>query len=86
MVNHFYRVARVPRSVLEKYREGLLVGSGCADGEVFTAMMQKGYETAKAKAKNYDYLEIQPKALYAPLWSANSSRMKKSLKTSSKIW
>lgn len=67
MVNHFYRVARVPRSVLEKYREGLLVGSGCADGEVFTAMMQKGYETAKAKAKNYDYLEIQPKALYAPL-------------------
>lgn len=67
MINHFYRVARVPRSVLEEYREGLIVGSACADGEVFTAMMQKGYEAAKAKAKNYDYLEIQPKPLYAPL-------------------
>ncbi|SEM39175.1 DNA polymerase-3 subunit alpha [Ligilactobacillus sp. WC1T17] len=68
MVNHFYRVARVPRSVLDEYREGLLVGSACASGEVFTAMMQKGYEAAKAKAKYYDYLEIQPKALYEPLF------------------
>src|SRR5699024_4313780 len=39
----------------------------CASGEVFTAMMQKGYETAKQKARGYDYLEIQPKPLYAPL-------------------
>ena len=30
-------------------------------------MMQKGYEQAKEKAKYYDYLEVQPKALYAPL-------------------
>ena len=56
-----------PRSVLDKYREGLLVGSACADGEVFTAMMQKGYGVAKEKAKYYDYLEVQPKAIYAPL-------------------
>ena len=67
MTKHFYRVARIPRSVLDKYREGLLVGSACADGEVFTAMMQKGYGVAKEKAKYYDYLEVQPKAIYAPL-------------------
>ncbi len=67
MVKYFYRIPRVPRSVLDKYREGLIVGSACADGEVFTAMMQKGYEQAKEKAKYYDYLEVQPKALYAPL-------------------
>ena len=67
MTKYFYRVARIPRSVLNKYREGLLVGSACADGEVFTAMMQKGYGVAKEKAKYYDYLEVQPKAIYAPL-------------------
>ncbi len=67
MVNYFYRVPRIPRSLLQKYREGLLVGSACAEGEVFTAMMQKGYQDAKGKAAFYDYLEVQPKALYQPL-------------------
>ena len=67
MVKYFYRVPRVPRSILEKYREGLIVGSACADGEVFTAMMQKGYTIAKQKAEFYDYLEVQPKPLYEPL-------------------
>ena len=67
MTKYFYRVARIPRSVLDKYREGLIIGSACANGEVFTAMMQKGYGVAKKKAEYYDYLEVQPKALYAPL-------------------
>ena len=67
MTEYFYRVPRVPRALLEKYREGLLVGSACADGEVFTAMMQKGYAVAREKAKFYDYLEVQPKPVYAPL-------------------
>ena len=66
-VKYFQRVPRVPRSLLMKFRKGLLVGTACARGEVFTAMMQKGYATAKEKAKFYDYIEVQPKANYAPL-------------------
>ena len=67
MTEYFHRVPRIPRAILEKYREDIIVGSACASGEVFTAMMQKGYPAAKQKAQYYDYLEIQPKALYAPL-------------------
>lgn len=67
MVDYFYRLPRIPRSVLEKYREGLIVGSGCAQGEVFEAMMQKGYDKAKKLAEHYDFLEIMPKGAYLHL-------------------
>ncbi len=67
MVKYFYRVARVPKSLLNEYREGIIVGSACDSGEVFTSMMQKGYEEARQKANYYDYLEIMPKAVYQPL-------------------
>lgn len=66
-VKYFHRVPRVPRSQLEKYRDGILVGSACSSGEVFTAMMQKGMDEAEQKARFYDYLEIQPRSAYAPL-------------------
>lgn len=67
LIDYFYRVPRLPRSVLEKHREGIIVGSGCSKGEVFEAMMQKGYEEAKKKADYYDYLEIMPKEVYSDL-------------------
>lgn len=47
-VNYFYRVPRIPRSKLSEFREGLLVGSACSNGEIFEAMMQKGVEEAKS--------------------------------------
>lgn len=66
-VKYFYRTPRIPRSVLNQYREGLLVGTACSEGEVFEAMMQKGYDEAKKRAKEYDYIEIMPKPVYYPL-------------------
>ncbi|MCA9765648.1 MAG: PolC-type DNA polymerase III [Carnobacterium sp.] len=67
MTQYFFRTARIPRSELIKLREGLIIGSACNQGEVFEAMMQKGVEAAKNKAKFYDFIEVMPKEVYAPL-------------------
>jgi len=66
-VQYFYRVPRIPRSVLQKYREGILVGSGCDKGEVFDNMIQKAPEDVEELAKFYDYLEVHPPEVYKPL-------------------
>lgn len=63
----FYRIPRTPKSDLARLHEGLLYGSGCWQGDVFVAMMQKGYDEAREKAKFYDFLEVQPPAAYAQL-------------------
>ena len=63
----FYRIPRTPKSDLADLHEGLLYGSGCWQGDVFVAMMQKGYDEAREKAKVYDFLEVQPPATYSQL-------------------
>ena len=66
-INYFYRVPRIPRSLLQRHRKGLLVGSGCDKGEVFEAVMQKSMEEVERVAQFYDYLEVHPKEVYQPL-------------------
>ncbi|MGJ7921026.1 PolC-type DNA polymerase III [Neobacillus sp. LXY-4] len=78
-INYFYRVPRIPRSILQKYREGILVGSACDKGEVFEGMMQKSPEEVEAAAHFYDYLEVMPKQVYAPLIEMELVRDEKSL-------
>lgn len=66
-VDYFYRVPRIPKSIFKKYREGLLVGSACSEGEIFTAVAQKGMDEARNVAKLYDYFEVMPKSSYRHL-------------------
>jgi len=66
-MNSFFRVPRIPRSVLVKHRKGLLIGSGCDKGEVFEGLMQKSPEEVEDIAKFYDYLEVFPKEAYSHL-------------------
>ena len=66
-IHYFYRMPRIPRSLLEKYREGILIGTACNQGEVFETVLQKSEDEAEKVAEFYDYIEVQPPANYAHL-------------------
>lgn len=63
---YFEGVPRIPRTVLDAHREGLILGSACSEGEVFDAVVSQGVDAAVEVAKYYDFIEVMPPAIYAP--------------------
>ncbi|MBP3703099.1 MAG: PolC-type DNA polymerase III, partial [Lachnospiraceae bacterium] len=60
-LKYFARRPRIPRSLLEQYREGLIIGSACEAGELYKAVLRNEDEDRLNRlCEFYDYYEIQP--------------------------
>ncbi len=61
-LNYFYRnQARLPKSLVNKYREGLILGTACVAGELYDALLRGAAASEISRIVDfYDYLEIQP--------------------------
>ena len=61
---YLYKTPRILRSKLEELREGLLIGSGCYNSEVFIEARSKEGEELTNIINFYDYVEVQPPEVY----------------------
>lgn len=60
-------IPKIPRHILSQYRDNLLLGSACFNGEVFEFARNRSHEDLLEKVRFYDYIEIQPPANYSYL-------------------
>lgn len=64
---YLYKTPRILRSEVEKHREGLLIGSGCYESEIFSQAKRLSEEELSNLIRFYDYVEVQPPEVYSHL-------------------
>ena len=64
---YIYKTPRILRSVIEEHRDGILVGSGCYESEVFMEAKSKSDDELSNIIRFYDYVEVQPMECYSHL-------------------
>ena len=68
-IDYLAEVPKVPRSELQKYREDLIIGSACFNGDVFQTALDYGKDALFDVVSFYDYIEIQPLENYSFLFN-----------------
>ena len=71
-VEYIADVPRLPRSIIESHREGLILGSACLNGEIFDLMGRESDEKVKEAMAFYDFIEVQPLPNYS--WLVDTQR------------
>jgi len=60
-LDYYSRRPRIPKTLLQEHREGLLIGSACSEGELYSSILEgKSFGELLRIADFYDYLEVQP--------------------------
>ena len=60
-LDYYRRFPRIPKTLLSRYREGLIIGSACSEGQLFSAMLEnRSRSDLLEMAEFYDYIEVQP--------------------------
>ncbi len=64
LTTFYHKGARTSKQIVDMYRDGLLIGSGCYKGEVFETALNKSSEKLEEVMRFYDYVEVQPPESY----------------------
>ncbi len=70
MTVHLHREPRLLKSVLEKYKEGILVSSSGQEGLVFENALNRSIDEMEKEMMMCDYIEVQPPMCYANHFSS----------------
>ncbi len=60
---YFYKTPRILKSVLKSLRDGLLIGSGCGNGEIFSSARSVSNEDLINLMYFYDFIEVNPPSI-----------------------
>lgn len=64
-IDYYANGPKIPRKLIEKYRDDLIIGSACFNGEVFDSALTRSKSVLQEKMKFYDFIEIQPLENYS---------------------